>query len=194
MGQQETLLTRAGVSLDGAYRDILNPTQFRRREARSLKQRARLLGTESRPALPCDTPMAIHVAALRCLGWSVADVARALAAAGRIGVSIHAADTGQVFTATILDADLLLALAGVDEMWRRGQTEEGRSAAAAVIAGKAEQARRTKIEAARPLWAKPSAEISGPEVAQAVGLSLGSLTKWLGSRRRAQACAEDECP
>lgn len=194
MVQQETLLTRAGVSLDGACRDILNPTQLRRREARSLKQRARLLGTESRPALPAIVPVAIHVAALRCLGWSVADVARALATAGRIGASIHAADTGQVFTATILNADLLLALAGVDETWRRGQTEEGRSAAAAVIAGKAEQARRAKIEAARALWARPSTEISGPEIAQAVGLSLRSLTNWLGPRRKAQARTEDERP
>lgn len=190
LAQQEALLTRADVSLDGAYRDTLNPTQLRRREPRSLKQRAQLLGAESRPAQQGMASMAIHVAALHCLGWNVADVARTLAVIGRMGASVHLADTGQVFTATQLDAGLLLALAGVDETWRRGQTEEGRSAAAAVIAGKAEQARRAKIEAARPLWAKPSAEVSAAEIAQTVGLSLGSLTRWLGPRRNAQAKAK----
>ena len=188
--QQEALLTRTGVSLDGAYRDTLNPTQLRRREARSLKQRARLLGAESRLHQPGTAPMVIHVAALRCLGWSVADVARTLAAIGCRGASLHLADTGQVFTPAQLNAGVLLALAGVDETWRRGQTEEGRSAAAAVVADKAEEARRAKIETARPLWAKPSAEVSAAEIAQAVGLSLGSLTRWLGPRRTAQARAK----
>ena len=193
MMEQEAVLTRAGVSLDGAYRDTLNPTQLRRREARSLKQRARLLGAESRPAqhsTALTALMAVHVAALRCLGWSVADVARTLAAAGRMGASVHLTDTGQVFTPAQLEAGLLDALAGGDETWRRGQTEEGRSAAAVVIASKAEEARRAKIEAARPLWVKPSSEISGPEIAQAVGLSLRSLTNWLGPRRKAQAKAK----
>ena len=187
--QQEALLTQVGISLDGAYRDVLNLTQLRRREARSLKQRARMLGAESCLAQSGAAPVTVHVAALRCLGWGVADVARALAAASRIGASVHAADTGQVFAPAQLDADLLLALAGLDEAWRRGQTKEGRSAAAVVIASKAEQARRARIEAARPLWAKPSSEISGAEIAEAVGLSLRSLTNWLGPRRKVQAGA-----
>jgi len=73
----------------------------------------------------------------------------------------------------------------VDETWRRRQTEKGRSAAAVIIATKAELARRTKIKAARPLWAKLSSEISSVKITQRVGMSLRSLHKWLGPRRKA---------
>ena len=86
---------------------------------------------------PNGLPEVIHVAALRCIGWSVADVARALAAM--------------------------------------------------TAAAKAEEARRAKIEAARPLWAKPSSEISSIEITQRVGMSLRSLHKWLGPRRKPQS-------
>ena len=133
---------------------------------------------------PDAVPELIHVAALRCIGWSVADVARALAAASRLDAGIHAIDTGETFSAGMLHPGLLQALASLDEIWRRGQTEDGRSAAAAVIAAKAEEARRSKIEAARPLWAKPSSEISSVEITLHVGMSLRSLHKWLGPRRK----------
>ncbi len=184
MAQQEELFAQAGVSLEGAYRDSLNPTQLRRREPGSLRQRTKMLSPGTYPT-PELVPAMIHVAALRCIGWSVADVARALAAASRLGAGVHTIDTGETFTAGVLHVGLLEVLAGLDETWRRGQTEEGRSAAAAVIAAKAEEARRAKIEAARPLWAKPSSEISSIEITQRVGMSLRSLHKWLGPRRKA---------
>ena len=183
VAQQEKLFAQAGVSLEGAYRDTLNPTQLRRREPGSLRQRAKMLSPASYPT-PDMAPEVIHVAALRCIGWSVADVARALAAVSRLGAGIHTIDTGETFSAGTLHTGLLEALAGLDQTWRRGQTEEGRSAAAAVIAVKAEEARRAKIEAARPLWAKPSSEISSVEITQRVGMSLRSLHKWLGPRRK----------
>jgi len=182
--QQEQLLLQAGVSLEGAYQDTLNPTQFRRREPDSLRQRARMLNPATYSS-PDRMPEVIHVAAFRCLGWSVADIARALAVVSRMGAGVHAIDLGETLTASMLHVGLLEALAGVDESWRRGQTEEGRSAAAAVISTKAEAARRAKIEAARPLWAKPSSEISSIEITQRVGMSLRSLHKWLGPRRKA---------
>ncbi len=181
--QQEELLARAGVSLEGVYRDSLNPTQLRRREPGSLRQRAVMLSPGTY-ATPDVVPAVIHIAALRCIGWSVGDVARALAAVSRLGADVHTIDTGEMFSAGTLHAGLLEALAGLDETWRRGQTEEGRSAAAAVIVAKAEVARRAKIEAARPLWAKPSSEISSVEITQRVGMSLRSLHKWLGPRRK----------
>ena len=181
--QQEDLFAQAGISLEGAYRDTLNPTQLRRREPGSLRQRAKMLSPGAYPTSDV-VPEVIHVAALRCIGWSVADVARALAAASRLGASVHTIDTGETFSAGTLHPGLLEALAGLDQTWRRGQTEEGRSAAGAVIAAKAEAARRAKIEAARPLWAKPSSEISSVEITQRVGMSLRSLHKWLGPRRK----------
>ncbi len=104
-------------------------------------------------------------------------------------LAVHAVDTGKSFLPVALDADLLEALADTDATWRRGQTEDGRTAAAAVIAAKAGEARRAKLEAARPLWAKPPGEISGAEIAKAVGVSLRSLNKWLGPRSQARAKA-----
>ena len=181
IAQQEALFARARIALEGAYRDSLNPTQLRRREPHSLRQRARMLDPASY-ATPDVAPKLIHVAALRCIGWSVADVARALAAASRLGAGIHAIDTGETFGAGTLHPGLLQALADLDDAWRRGQTEDGRSAAAAVIAARAEEARRAKIDAARPLWARPSSEISSVEITQRVGMSLRSLHKWLGPR------------
>ena len=183
MAQQEELFAQAGVSLEEAYRDTLNPTQLRRREPGSLRQRANMLSPATY-ATPDVAPEVIYVAALRCIGWSVADVARALAAASQLGAGVHTIDTGETFGTGTLNPGLLEALAGLDETWRRGQTEEGRSAAAAVIAANAEQARRAKIETARPLWAKPSSEISSVEITQRVGMSLRSLHKWLGPRRK----------
>ncbi len=182
--EQEELFAQAGISLAGAYRDSLNPTQLRRREPGSLRQRAKMLSLTTY-STPNGVPEVIHVAALRCIGWSVADITRALAAASRLGAGVCAIDTGETFSAGMLNPGLLEALAGLDETWRRGQTEEGRSAAAAVIAAKAEEARRAKIKAARPLWAKPSSEISSVEITQRVGMSLRSLHKWLGPRRKA---------
>lgn len=185
MAEQEAMLRQAGIDMAHITRDALSAAQLRRREPASLKQRAGLL--HSRADVRSNLhPDVICVAGLRCLGWNVADIARALAVAGRCGASVHAVDTGKTFLAVTLDPDLLEALADADEAWRRGQTEDGRTAAAAAIAVKAEEARRAKLEAARPLWAKPPGEISAADIAKAVGISLGSLNKWLGPRRQAR--------
>ena len=188
VAQQEEMFAQAGVSLQGAYRDSLNPTQLRRREPGSLRERAKML-SRATYSTPDAMPEVIHVAALRCIGWSVADIARTLATVSRLGARLHMIDTSETFSAGTLHPGLLEALAGLDATWRRGQTEEGRAAAAAVIAANAEEARRAKIEAARPLWAKPSSEISSLEITQRVGMSLRSLHKWLGPRRKNQQVA-----
>lgn len=189
MAAQEDMLRQTGISWEHVIRDMLTATQLRRREPGSLRQRAALLY----PVMslqPGATPDVICVAGLRCLGWNMADIARALAAAARRGTSIYAADTGKTFLPAALDADLLEALADTDETWRRGQTEDGRTAAASAITAKAEEARRAKLEVARPLWAKPPGEISGAEIAKAIGVSLRSLNKWLGPRSQARAKAK----
>jgi len=179
--EQESALRGAGVSLDGAYYDKLNATQLKRREPGSLRQRARLLD-----AAVSAAPAVLCVAGLRCLGWNMADIARTLAVAGRHGLDVRMVDTGVTFKAAELNAGLLEALADADETWRRGQTEDGRSASTAAVMAKAEAARRAKLEAARPLWAKPPGEISGAEIARTVGVSLKSLNNWLGPRGKAR--------
>lgn len=179
--EQESALREAKISLEGAYCDKLNATQIKRREPGSLRQRARLLNAAASAA-----PVVLCVAGLRCLGWNMADIARTLAAAGRRSVDVRVVDTGVTFTAAELNAGLLDALADADETWRRGQTEDGRSASTVAVMAKAEAARRAKLEAARPLWAKPPGEISGAEIARTVGVSLRSLNNWLGPRGKAR--------
>ncbi len=181
IAEQEAVLRGAGVSLDVAYRDRLNVTQLKRREPSSLRQRARLLD-----AAVSAASAVLCVAGLRCLGWNMADIARTLAMAGHRGTNVRVVDTGVTFMATELNAGLLEALADADETWRRGQTEDGRSASTAAVMVKAEAARRAKLEAARPLWAKPPGEISGAEIARIVGVSLRSLNNWLGPRGKAR--------
>lgn len=190
MAEQEAALKQVGIDVAHITRDALSAAQLRRREPGSLKQRAELLHPVT-GMQPDPTPDVICVAGLRCLGWNMADIARALAAAGRRGIGVHTVDTGRTFRPAVLDPDLLEALADADEAWRRGQTEDGRTAAAVAIAVKAEEVRRAKLEAARPLWAKPPGEISGAEIAKAVGISLGSLNKWLGPRGQARIKAKD---
>ena len=193
MAEQEAMLKQARIDLEHITRDALGATQLRRREPKSLKQRALLLhlgGRVQQDLASSLTPITIYVASLRCLGWNVADIARALAAAGRLGISVHAVDASTTYAANVLDPGLLEALADADETWRRGQTKDGRTAAVAVITAKAEVARRAKLEMARPLWAKPAGEISGAEIAKTVGVSLRSLNQWLGPRRQVRAKVE----
>lgn len=182
VAEQESVLREAKISLEGAYCDRLNVTQLKRREPGSLRQRARLLDAAASAA-----PVVLCVAGLRCLGWNMADIARTLAAAGRRSVDVRMVDTGVTFTAAELNAGLLDALADADETWRRGQTEDGRSASTVAVMAKAETARRAKLEAARPLWTKPPGEISGAEIARTVGVSLRSLNNWLGPRHKARS-------
>jgi hypothetical protein len=181
VAEQESALRSAGISLEGAYCDRLNATQLKRREPGSLRQRARLLDAAASAA-----PAVLCVAGLRCLGWNMADIARTLAVAGRQGLDVRMVDMGVTFNAAELNARLLEALADADETWRRGQTEDGRSASTVAVMAKAEAARRAKLEAARPLWAKPPGEISGAEIARTVGVSLRSLNNWLGPRGNAR--------
>ena len=181
VAEQEAILQQAGINLEGAYCDRLNVTQLKRREPDSLRQRAKLLDDAISAA-----PVVLCVTGLRCLGWNMADIARTLAAAGHHGVDVWLVDSSTKFSAAELNVGLLEALAEADETWRRGQTEDGRSASTAAVMAKAEMARRAKLEAARPLWAKPPGEISGAEIARTVGVSLRSLNNWLGPRGKAR--------
>jgi len=184
MAEQEAVLHAAGVDLAAAYRDRLTKAQSKRRDPDSLGERAKML----RPT-PRRTPETINVASLRVLGWSMADVSRALAAAGRCDASVHAVDRGQTFTAATLDAELLEALADAEEERRRGQTAAGRSAGVQAAAASREKRRAAKIEKASSLWCELPGEISAAEIAALVGLSVRSLHYHLGPREDARAKA-----
>jgi hypothetical protein len=72
--------------LNHAYADHLNKAQIKRREADSLKDRAQMLRPTTR-----GTSELIYVAGLRVLGWTMADLSRSLAAAGRREGGLHRA-------------------------------------------------------------------------------------------------------
>ena len=78
MAEQEAALRAAGADLAAAYRDKLTKMQIKRRTSDSLSQRAKML--HAPPSRAVET---IYVANLQALGWTMADISRSLAAAGR---------------------------------------------------------------------------------------------------------------
>ncbi len=181
MKQQEAIRMDAGIDLTRGYRDALKKAACRRRDPADLVQRALLLRPTSR-----RTPEMIYVAGLRVIGWSMSDVTRALAAAGRRNASVHAVDIGKTFTAATLEPELLEAIADAEEARRRGQTAAARSAGVEAAAAKRKKARDAKLAIARAEWIKPPGEVSGTEIASMIGVSLRSLHKWLGPRGEAR--------
>ena len=181
MAKQEEILTAAGIDISDAYRDMLKKAQIKRRSPDELRDRARMMRPTSR-----GTPEIIYVASLRCLGWTMADIARAIAAAGRRNASIHAVDIAETFNAETIPERLMLALANADDARRIGQTADGRSAGVTAAAIKKEKKRKAQLAIAAPLWVLPSGEISATEIANQVKMSVRSLHKWLGPRQEAR--------
>lgn len=173
---QERLLREAGINLADAYVDRLSRTQIKRREAAALKQRAIMLQPTSRK--DAET---IYVAGLRVLGWTMADVARTLNAAGKRNANVHAVDIGKTFTATTLQAELLEALADAEDARRRGQTADARRVAVEVTRGRRLKATDAKMKRARELWPKLG-EWSVAQISKEVGLSVTLLYRRLGPR------------
>jgi hypothetical protein len=184
MAEQEAALRAAGADLAAAYRDKLTKMQIKRRTSGSLSERAKMLG-----APPSRATETIYVASLRVLGWTMADISRSLAAAGRRNASVHAVDRGRTFTGSTLDAELLDALADTEKEMRGAQSAAGRSAGVLAAAAARERRRRAKIQQALPLWSKPPGEISAAEISALVGMSVRALHYHLGSREDARAKA-----
>ena len=124
----------------------------------------------------------------------MADIARALVAAGQRNASVRAADAGNTYSAaTLADAEALLhGLADAEKARKRGQTQAGRTATAQARSERAEKRRRAKLDAARVLWVGDEFTIDG--IADRVGLSLRGLQQHLGPRSDARAKAARRKP
>jgi DNA invertase Pin-like site-specific DNA recombinase len=184
MVEQEAAILAVGVPMANACRDRLSRAQIKRRDPGSLARRAEMLSPPTR-----ETPETICVASLRVFGWTMADIARALAAAGRRNASVHVVDVGKTFPAATFDAELLEALADAEKARTRGQTTAARSAAVEAAALSRERRRKGRLEQARPLWLLPDGEISAREIAERVGLSVTTLKRYFGGRGEARAMA-----
>jgi hypothetical protein len=181
------MLIEAGVPMEIIYRDELTRTEIKRRDPADLEMRARLLDQPAEAAAEI-----IHVASLRCLGWTIPDICKALVRAGQRNAAIHAVDTGLRLSAKALASaeTILTALIQADAARRRDERAQGLSAAAEARSAKALAKRRQKLEMAQPLWVLPSGEISMEEISARVGLSVRSLQTHLGPRSEARAEAK----
>lgn len=181
MEEQEAILAGAGIDLVRCFRDRLKKSQIKRRNPDDLADLNRLLRPTTR-----QTPSLIYVASLRCLGWGIADITRALAAAARSQASIHACDIGETFDAATIPEKLMTALANADEATKRGMRNAGRNAGVVAAALKRNKKRDKILAIVRPLWLLPPGEVSAAEIAAKVGVSVRSLHLWLGPREDAR--------
>lgn len=182
--QQIDFMALAHYPVEHAYIDRLSKARAKRRDPDDLKQRAVMLQPSTR-----QTPELVIVASLRCLGWTMADIASALAAAGRRNASVLALDRGETYTPRSLEPKLLEALADAEIGRKRAQTAAGRSAGAAAAKSRHEKRRQEWLKKALLQWERPSQEITAKEIAAEFKVSVRTLNQWLGPREQARAAA-----
>lgn len=104
--------------------------------------------------------------------------------------TIYAVDTGISFSPDGNAEAVQAAMLAWEQGRRMGQTQAVREKAAVVYPKIAEERRDRALQIARPLWCLPTAEITGAEIARIAGLSVASLSTYLGPRRTAQRALE----
>ena len=188
MAQQEAALTAAGIDLSRAYRDVLTKAARRRRKPADLKEREKLLAPTSRR----DAGEVIVVAGLRVLGWSIEDICDVMAAAGRRNSSIEAVDIGKRFDLTTSNAELAQAIGDTARARRLAGSHDGRSAGVAASAFKRNKRKEALLAEAKRLWALPPGEMSQPEIAAKIGVTVRTLNTWCGPRTAARQKAKEK--
>jgi hypothetical protein len=182
--QQIDAIALAHHPIEHAYIDRLSKAQAKRRDPADLKQRAVMLRSPTR-----HPPELVIVASLRCLGWTMADIASALAAAGRRNASVLALDRGETYNHRSLEPKLLEALADAETGRKRAQTAAGRSAGVAAAKSRHEKRRQEWLTKALLQWERPSEEITAKEIAAEFKVSVRTLNQWLGPREQARTAA-----
>ena len=151
-----------------------------------LTQRKQLLRSTS-GTRPGET---IHVATLLALAVNEADLVAALVAASARRDTIRAADSGLEFALTEGPTVFQRAM----EDWQRAkhdaQTKPGRREGNRKAAEAARSRTLEKLKIARPLWGRPTKEISTEEIRDRSGLSIKTLYTELGRRGAAQERAK----
>ena len=135
-------------------------------------------------------PELILVPSIRVFALSPVDLTAALAAAVARNATVRALDTGLEIGPSAGVAEIAAAAAAWDKARRSDQTRDGRSKGNAAMVEAAERRRQVALSQAKPLWALPSEDMSAAAIAESVGLSIGSLYKYLGRRTPAQRQAK----
>lgn len=174
--RQREMMRTVGIDVTDErmlYVDKLTKAAVKAREPGSLKQREDVLN-------PYREGEAVYVAGLRVLGWTMDDIARALAQAWRRKAVVYCIDIDRVFTADTPVPEQLDALASAMEANRRGTAIEKQSRA--TDASQKVRARRKlqKLSIARPKWQDKSFTVD--QIAEECGLSRRTLYNELGAR------------
>jgi len=186
--QLEKLRQADVLEKDKLYLDELSPARAKRPaqvHPEWLEQRAVLLKPTAR-----KSGETIAVATLLALGVDEADLVSALALAAARRAVVVAADSGL----TVSPVDGAAGISAAVQDWRRAkrdaQTKPGRRLGNTAAAEAAKARTLAKLPVARPLWARPTEEISSVEIAERAGLSVKTLYAYLGRREVAQYAAK----
>jgi len=176
------------LETDKLYTDELSPARAKRPaqvHPEWLEQRAVMLKPTGR-----KSGETIAVASLLVLGVDEADLVAALALAEGRHATVRAADSGYIIVPPYEGWGMSAAVQDWRRAKRAAQTKAGRYLGNAAAAEKSKARSLAKLPEARPLWARPTEEISSVEIGERVGLSVKSLYKYLGRREVAQYAAK----
>jgi len=186
---QTIALRQAGVlEMDKLYTDELTAARAKRPaqvHPEWLEQRAVMLKPTGRKG-----GETIAVASMLVLGVGEVDLVHAIALAFARRATILAVDSGL----SIKPDDGAAAVNAAMDDWTRAkrdaQTKPGRRLGNTAAAEAAKARTLAKLPVARPLWARPTEEISSVEIAERAGLSVKTLYAYLGRREVAQYAAK----
>lgn len=182
--QEKALCSARVLDAKRVFRDELSKAQAKmpaRVKPEWLEQRAKLFrSTQHRRG---ET---IYVATLLVLGISEADLIGCFAAAAVRHDTVTAIDSGFTIKPDAGAKEIGAAIADWTRAKREAQTRAGRRLGSAAAAEAKTARTLAKIVKARPLWSRPSGEISADQIAERVGLSAKTLYAYLGRREVAQ--------
>ncbi len=178
--KQREALAAAGFA-GPIYEDTLSRNQMRGRDPKCLVERTVLLRPTGRQA-----PGVIKVASIRIFALNPVDLIDALAQAAAQQETVIALDTGLEISPNAGAAQFAAAASAWDKGRRNAQTLEGRAKGNQAAAAAKRARSQPGLAIARELWALPTEEISGAEIARQAGLSVGTLYNELGPRGPAQ--------
>ncbi len=174
--RQREMMRTVGIDVTDdrmLYVDKLTKAAAKAKDPASLKQRDDVLN----PRREGET---VYLAGLRVLGWSMSDIARALAQAWRRKATVYCIDIDHVYSAETPVSELLDAMASAMEAHHRAIASE-RQARASSASQKARTRRKLqKLAIARPKWHDKAFTVE--QISAEAGLSRRTLYNELGSR------------
>ena len=178
--RQREMMRTVGIDVTDEhmlYVDHLTKAAVKARDPASLKEREYVLT----PRLPGE---AIYLAGLRVLGWTMSDIAHALAQAWRRKLAVYCIDIDRVFSEDTPLIEMLDAIASAEEAHRRAAGQDRAAKATSASRKKREDRKVKKLAVARPLWHDRNFTV--PQIEAESGLSRRTLYNELGPRWEAE--------